>query len=109
MIRYMKKLIQLITVAMGVFMVLKGTAGAADGSYAMFFKEVGVEHLGAEVIIHDAKPYGQDDSKEIKLMWMNSIKSKDEELKIVGKVAMDDVTGQFQKDVRAEALMALSF
>lgn len=54
MIRYMKKLIQLITVAMGVFMILKG-ANAEEGSTQIFFKDVHAEQPKRESAVENPK------------------------------------------------------
>ncbi|MDG0815441.1 hypothetical protein [Bdellovibrio svalbardensis] len=102
----MKKLIQLITVAMGVFMILKG-AYAADGTYSMRFKEVGLEQLSTDLIIHDRD--GEPESKEVKVGWTEDLKIVKSHCKVSGLLAMDDVTGQIQKDMQAQANLLWSF
>ncbi len=104
----MKKLIQLITVAMGVFMILKG-ANAADGAYSLHFKELGLEQLTTAFIIHHQKPNGLPDSKEVKVGWTEDVKVAKSHCKISGLLAMDDVTGQIQRDLQAQANLLWSF
>lgn len=108
MIKHMKKLMQLITVALGVFMILKG-AYAADGTYSMQFKELGVDQLSTDFIIHNQKLYGQPDSKEIRVGWTEKIGVAKGHCKLSGLIAMDDVTGQVQQDLKAQANLLWSF
>lgn len=95
--------------ALGVFMILRGTARAEDGSYSLHLKEAGFEKLFTEFIIHNHKTSGLPDSKEVKLIWTETVKSVSSHCKLSGLLAMDDVTGKLQQDLKAQASLTWSY
>lgn len=111
MIEDMKTLLQILTMILGAFMIFKGTANAKDGVYSLEFKEAGIEPLSAQFIYHSQKPTGDPDSKEMKVIWTQLLSDKHSQskLKMSGLMAMDDVTGRLQQDLRAQASLQWDF